>query len=106
MGYEYYRTKYGIRSTWEAAIGLQKVDGLEPSKYLYQLMDDNINGKLTFEEVEQLLYSHHSVGTDAGEREADLVSRRILPERQPEQSQGYRNQYCTKGDCLCRICFA
>ncbi|MBR1508404.1 MAG: Fic family protein [Eubacterium sp.] len=75
--YEISKTEYAVRKTWEAAIGLQKVDGLTPSKYLYELADENINGKLTFNEVEQLLYDRYREVSNLQEQEADIVSTRI-----------------------------
>lgn len=66
---------------WDIAIGLQMVDGLRPSKYLYQVARDNIDGKLTHEKVYETLHKYYE--TDAGRKqgddtkEADLVSNRI-----------------------------
>ncbi|MDR2770181.1 MAG: antitoxin VbhA family protein [Rickettsiales bacterium] len=36
---------------WGIAIGLQQVDGLTPSKYLYQVARENIEGKISMGEV-------------------------------------------------------
>ena len=36
---------------WQTAIGLQQVDGLTPSKYLYETAKRNIDGEITIEEV-------------------------------------------------------
>lgn len=66
---------------WDIAIGLQMVDGLRPSKYLYQVARDNIDGKLTHDKVYETLHKYYE--TDAGRKqgddtkEADLVSNRI-----------------------------
>ncbi|MBP9999460.1 MAG: Fic family protein [Proteobacteria bacterium] len=66
---------------WDIAIGLQKVDGLQPSKYLYQVARDNIDGKLSHAKVYESLHKYYQ--TDAGHaqgentKEADLVSNRI-----------------------------
>lgn len=66
---------------WDIAIGLQKVDGLQPSKYLYQVARDNIDGKLSHAKVYEILHKYYQ--TDAGHaqgentKEADLVSNRI-----------------------------
>ena len=40
---------------WGAAIGLQKVDGLNVSEYLLGLAVEHIEGRLTMREVERLL---------------------------------------------------
>lgn len=32
---------------WQTAIGLQQVDGLTPSKYLYETAKRNIDGEIT-----------------------------------------------------------
>lgn len=62
---------------WETAIGLQDVDGLRPSKYLYSVANRNIEGGLTHDEVERLLYDYHDNAGDQDEKEADIVSNRI-----------------------------
>ena len=36
---------------WNTGIGLNKVDNLEPSKYLIDLSKKNINGELKYSEV-------------------------------------------------------
>ena len=46
-------------SNWTAAIGLQDVDGLKTSDYLYELAIRNIEGELSFNEVEELLNDYH-----------------------------------------------
>ena len=73
----YESSQYAVSDTWKAAIGLQQVDGLTPSKYLYQLADENINGKLTFQEIEELLYDYHKEDSHSDTKEADIVSKRI-----------------------------
>lgn len=66
---------------WDIAIGLQRVDGLRPSKYLYQVARENIDGKLSHDKVYETLHKYYQ--TDAGRadgegtKEADLVSNRI-----------------------------
>jgi hypothetical protein len=37
------------------AIGLQKVDNLTPSSYMLVLVNDNINGKISFQGVKEKL---------------------------------------------------
>ena len=36
---------------WSTAIGLQQVDGLKPSSYLYETAKKNIEGELSFDEA-------------------------------------------------------
>lgn len=88
---------------WRAAIGLQQVDGLTPSKYLYETARRNIEGDITIEEAKRLIDSYYEcarpqnaaheasahplsnagvksksgAGDDAGKEEADKVSVRI-----------------------------
>ena len=40
---------------WSTAIGLQAVDGLKPSKYLIDTAIQNIEGKITIKEVQNLI---------------------------------------------------
>lgn len=51
--------KFEKKNNWEVAIGLNEVDNLKPSKYLIQLMEDSIEGKKTYKEVENALYSYY-----------------------------------------------
>ena len=44
---------------WNTGIGLNKVDNLEPSKYLLDLSQKNINGELKYNEVENLLKTYY-----------------------------------------------
>ena len=44
---------------WNTGIGLNKVDNLEPSKYLLDLSQKNINGELKYYEVENLLKTYY-----------------------------------------------
>ena len=44
---------------WDTGIGLNKVDNLEPSKYLLDLSQKNINGELKYNEVENLLKTYY-----------------------------------------------
>ncbi|MCI8393729.1 MAG: cell filamentation protein Fic [Clostridia bacterium] len=67
---------------WETGIGLNKVDNLEPSKYLLELSQKNINGDLKYYEVEKLLKSYYETQDTSNtkiqnEKECDLVSLRI-----------------------------
>ena len=74
---------------WKTAIGLQQTDGLDPSPYLIETAEQNIEGRITFGEVKERLdnyYRTKPAGKDAGKRteEADKVSARtaeMLSER-------------------------
>lgn len=76
--------KYQRALYWKTAIGLQAVDGLKPSDYLLETAKDNIEGKLSIDEVQQRIVSYYDEkGQVVGERsnedskEADLVASRI-----------------------------
>ncbi len=68
---------------WSTAIGLQQVDGLKPSSYLYETAKKNIEGELSFDDAKNLIDSYYESRTsrtdDEDERteEADKVSTRI-----------------------------
>jgi fido (protein-threonine AMPylation protein) len=66
---------------WNIAIGLNKVDGLLPSKYLIDLSNENIDGKLSNTEVDEKLKDYYSKDANTiniMEQECDLVSLRIV----------------------------
>ncbi len=71
--------KYYKSYAWKTAIGLQKVDGLEPSKYLIKTAEQNINGDISFDEAKELISSYYKESAVRTERaeEADSVSVRI-----------------------------
>ena len=67
---------------WSTAIGLQQVDGLKPSSYLYETAKKNIEGELSFDEAKNLIDSYYESRTarnqdDERTEEADKVSSRI-----------------------------
>ena len=66
---------------WQTAIGLQAVDGLEPSAYLRETAYRHIEGEIDFAEAQALLDSYYreSAAHTEGSRteEADKVSARI-----------------------------
>ena len=67
---------------WNTGIGLNKIDNLEPSKYLIDLSQKNISGKLKYYEIENLLKKYYETQdfnniTIQKEKECDLVSLRI-----------------------------
>lgn len=67
---------------WDTAIGLNRVDNLEPSSYLIDLSLKNIKGELKYHEVENLLKTYYETQDSKdeqiqNEKECDLVSVRI-----------------------------
>ena len=68
------------QSLWNMAIGLQTVDNLKPSIYLKELSKDNIEGKISIYEIENLLkiYYENKKKNKNDELECDLVSTRIV----------------------------
>lgn len=67
---------------WSTAIGLQAVDGLEPSKYLIDTAIQNIEGKITLKEAKYLIERYYEErqehqSDDERTEEADKVSSRI-----------------------------
>lgn len=74
---------YEKQLQWDMAIGLQEVDNLKPSSYLEKLMDENICGNITVEQVKKGLRSYYEEKgkkqeIDYNEMECDLVSTRIV----------------------------
>lgn len=51
--------KAGKSYAWSTAIGLQAVDGLKPSKYLVDTALQNIEGKITLKEAQNLIDSYY-----------------------------------------------
>jgi len=75
--------KYTEKEKWDIAIGLQQVDNLTPSSYLEQLIDENISGKITIQQVEKGLRTYYEERNknnkiDYNEYECDFVSLRIV----------------------------
>ena len=67
---------------WKTAIGLQAVDGLQPSAYLIDVAKRNIEGKISLDETRKLIDSYYQSKTvrtpkDEDEEEADKVSANI-----------------------------
>lgn len=67
---------------WKTAIGLQTVDGLQPSAYLIDVAKRNIEGEITLDETRKLIDSYYQSKTvrtpkDEDEEEADKVSANI-----------------------------
>lgn len=66
---------------WKTAIGLQQVDGLQPSDYLVDTARQNIEGTITIAEVKRRIDSYYkqrpTVDESLRTEEADKVSARI-----------------------------
>lgn len=68
---------------WRTAIGLQAVDGLNPSAYLLDTAKEHIEGRINIDEAGKRIQSYYGHRTDYTEaedetREADIVSSRIV----------------------------
>ena len=73
-------TRREMGEAWSAAIGLQDVDGLKPSEYLYETAKKNIDGEITIDEVDELINTYYETKegrAEHGTEEADKVSARI-----------------------------
>ena len=66
---------------WSTAIGLQAVDGLEPSEHLVKTAIENIEGYISMEDAEKRINSYYEAipqkEEDDRTEEADKVSVRI-----------------------------
>ena len=76
-------SEYIKQQEWEMAIGLQQVDKLKPSKYLEKLINENIIGKLSLEQVKRELRTYYiekekKNEVNHNELECDFVSTRIV----------------------------
>ncbi len=74
---------YDNKTKWDMAIGLQEVDDLKPSGYLEKLLDENVKGKISIEEVKKSLKTYYEEKESDGvlnddEFECDFVSTRIV----------------------------
>ncbi len=66
---------------WNAAIGLQDVDGLKPSEYLYTLSEQNVSGIISTSEVKEKLNEYYQAAdspASSDTMECDIVSARIV----------------------------
>ena len=72
--------EYIKKTEWDMAIGLQKVDNLKPSKHLENLIEENIIGKISLEEIikELIKYYKKQSEINSNELECDFVSTRIV----------------------------
>lgn len=80
---EYKSSNYIKQLQWDMAIGLQRVDNLTPSKYLEELLEENVTGEMTIEEVEKELREYYiekekKNEINHNELECDFVSTRIV----------------------------
>ena len=77
------QTKRKKRAIWKTAIGLQQVDGLKPSTYLFETAKQNIDGDITFPEVKNRIEAYYKTATsiqalnEDRTEEADRVSTHI-----------------------------
>ena len=60
---------------WSTAIGLQAVDGLKPSKYLIDTAIQNIEGKITMQEAQNLIDSYYKA---VSYTHLDVYKRQVL----------------------------
>lgn len=74
-------SKHAKGYAWYTAIGLQAVDGLETSDYLYATARKNIEGDITIEEAGKLIEEYYETNVerleDSRTEEADKVATRI-----------------------------
>lgn len=63
-------------SIWDAAIGLQVVDGLKTSEYLRNLAEDNISGRISYDEISRKLKELYG-DNKSSLQEADTVALKI-----------------------------
>lgn len=80
---EYKSNNYIKQLQWDMAIGLQEVDNLKPSKYLEKLVNDNVDGNLTIDDIKKELREYYiekesKNEIDHNEMECDFVSTRIV----------------------------
>jgi fido (protein-threonine AMPylation protein) len=80
---EYKSSKYIKQLQWNMAIGLQEVDNLKPSNYLEKLVEENLEGNLTIEELVNKLKEYYvekekKDKINHSELECDFVSARIV----------------------------
>ena len=75
-------TRKELGQAWQKAIGLQDVDGLKPSEYLYETAKKNIDGEISIDEAGKLINSYYEsksvrLENELRTEEADKVSARI-----------------------------
>ena len=80
---EYKSSNYIKQLQCDMAIGLQEIDNLKPSKYFEKLVNENIDGNLTIDQVmnelrEYYIENENKNELDHNEMECDFVSTRIV----------------------------
>ena len=70
-------------NAWATAIGLQKVDGLTPSQFLFDTAKDHIEGRITQNQARRRIHDYYAAQAevarpDPEKEEADKVSERIV----------------------------
>ena len=75
-------TRKELGLAWSTAIGLQDVDGLKPSEYLYETARKSIDGEISVDEASDLINSYYEskdgrLAAETRTEEADKVSARI-----------------------------
>ncbi len=68
---------------WATAIGLQKVDGLTPSQFLFDTAREHIEGRITQNQARRRIHDYYAVQAEVARpdpetEEADKVSERIV----------------------------
>lgn len=69
-----YQTKLDL---WATGFGLQMVDNLEPSRYMVELAQKQIEGEIEYQQIYDQITKYHDE-IDDSTREADIVSLRIV----------------------------
>lgn len=75
-------TRKELGQAWSTAIGLQDVDGLKPSEYLYETARKSIDGEISVDEADALINNYYEsragrLEDESRTEEADKVSARI-----------------------------
>lgn len=72
-------TQKDLEYAWKTAIGLQAVDQLQPSEYLYKTANRNIKGEIDLYSANKEIEDYYETRSEeaAKDKEADLVSVRI-----------------------------
>lgn len=75
-------TRKELGQAWSTAIGLQDVDGLKPSEYLYETAKKSIDGEISVDEADALINNYYEsragrLEDESRTEEADKVSARI-----------------------------
>ena len=92
---------------WATAIGLQQVDGLVPSQFLFNTAIEHIEGRITQNQARRRIRDYYAAQGETTERdpdkeEADKVSERIVAvikddkRKIRELSEGKRKKGCQK----------